>query len=575
MRPARALHEAHARPGLRLALAADAATAARPTSSCSSRRSSASALLIAVFPPSAFERSLIRLLASLPDWLDPSGTILYDTPRAARRSRSSSLALAGRRPAVLAPGASRRSRSPPRSRSCSARLAVGPLARARRPPPAAGRRVDVSRSSAWRSRRRSSSPSSPTSSARSSGVVRWMLRARPPRRDPRRGGGAERDGRRAARLARRGDDRPARLRHVGRAPGDRRRRSRRSASSGSRSSASSRPTGSRPASSSRAGLDARGEPLLVKVYGRDAYDTQLLEKVWRTALYADDGPRLRRSRIEAVEHEALVTLLARAGRRADARRARRGGVVDGRRRARRPTTPSRPLVARGGRRDDRRRAPRRGVAGGRRARSAPASRITGSSPDALAVFGGEVGLVDFDRATIAARPEHLLVDRAQLHATLAALVGHRPGGRAPRPRALGPGRARRAPPLPPARRLRPRARPGAARGGDRRGRPARQDSRGGGRRGADARQAPPRHLGQRPAGRAARARRLGGHRRSQRPRLRRPRVRRPGRVVGVDRWPASSSRRRRVSRRRCRRSGRSPPASRSSRCTRCSSRPAT
>ncbi len=44
-------------------------------------------------------------------------------------------------------------------------------------------------------------------------------------------------------------------------------------------------------------------------------------------------------------------------------------------------------------------------------------------PEALAAVDGEVGLVDFDRATIAARPEHLLVDRAQLHATLAALVG--------------------------------------------------------------------------------------------------------------------------------------------------------
>ncbi len=65
------------------------------------------------------------------------------------------------------------------------------------------------------------------------------------------------------------------------------------------------------------GVDVRGEPLLVKVYGRDAYDTQLLEKVWRTALYADDGPRLRRSRIEAVEHEALVTLLAAPRGRAD------------------------------------------------------------------------------------------------------------------------------------------------------------------------------------------------------------------------------------------------------------------
>jgi uncharacterized membrane protein YbhN (UPF0104 family) len=38
-------------------------------------------------------------------------------------------------------------------------------------------------------------------------------------------------------------------------------------------------------------------------------------------------------------------------------------------------------------------------------------------------FGDEVGVVDLDRATIAARSEHLLVDRAQLHATLATLVG--------------------------------------------------------------------------------------------------------------------------------------------------------
>jgi uncharacterized membrane protein YbhN (UPF0104 family) len=44
-------------------------------------------------------------------------------------------------------------------------------------------------------------------------------------------------------------------------------------------------------------------------------------------------------------------------------------------------------------------------------------------PDTRVAFGEEVGLVDLDRATIAARPEHLLVDRAQLHATLAALVG--------------------------------------------------------------------------------------------------------------------------------------------------------
>ena len=58
------------------------------------------------------------------------------------------------------------------------------------------------------------------------------------------------------------------------------------------------------------GVSADGSPLGVKVYGRDAYDTQLLEKAWRTVMYADDGPRTQLSRVEAVEHEALATLLA-------------------------------------------------------------------------------------------------------------------------------------------------------------------------------------------------------------------------------------------------------------------------
>ena len=59
------------------------------------------------------------------------------------------------------------------------------------------------------------------------------------------------------------------------------------------------------------GVDDQGRSLLVKVYGRDAYDTDLLEKLWRTLWYQGEGPRLRLSRLAAVEHEALVTLLAR------------------------------------------------------------------------------------------------------------------------------------------------------------------------------------------------------------------------------------------------------------------------
>ena len=83
----------------------------------------------------------------------------------------------------------------------------------------------------------------------------------------------------------------------------------------SRSSASARP-GSRRRERQVAGvfeLDARdesGRPLVVKVYGRNAYDNQLLATFWRTLWYQDGGPAPGLSRVQAVEHEALVTLLA-------------------------------------------------------------------------------------------------------------------------------------------------------------------------------------------------------------------------------------------------------------------------
>jgi len=59
--------------------------------------------------------------------------------------------------------------------------------------------------------------------------------------------------------------------------------------------------------------DDRGNPVLVKVHGRDAYDNQLLEKVWRTLWYQDTGPGVRLGRNQVAEHEALLTLLARGG----------------------------------------------------------------------------------------------------------------------------------------------------------------------------------------------------------------------------------------------------------------------
>jgi uncharacterized membrane protein YbhN (UPF0104 family) len=57
-----------------------------------------------------------------------------------------------------------------------------------------------------------------------------------------------------------------------------------------------------------------GRSLLVKVYGRDAWDGQLLASAWSSIWYRGDTPHLLLGRREQVEHEAFVTLLAeRAG----------------------------------------------------------------------------------------------------------------------------------------------------------------------------------------------------------------------------------------------------------------------
>ena len=54
----------------------------------------------------------------------------------------------------------------------------------------------------------------------------------------------------------------------------------------------------------------QGLPLIVKVYGRDAWDGQLLTATWSYLWYRDESPTLTISRRQQVEHEAFVTLLA-------------------------------------------------------------------------------------------------------------------------------------------------------------------------------------------------------------------------------------------------------------------------
>jgi uncharacterized membrane protein YbhN (UPF0104 family)/tRNA A-37 threonylcarbamoyl transferase component Bud32 len=57
-----------------------------------------------------------------------------------------------------------------------------------------------------------------------------------------------------------------------------------------------------------------GRSLLVKIYGRDAWDGQLLASAWTALWYRGDTPHLALGRRQQVEHEAFVTLLAeRAG----------------------------------------------------------------------------------------------------------------------------------------------------------------------------------------------------------------------------------------------------------------------
>jgi uncharacterized membrane protein YbhN (UPF0104 family)/tRNA A-37 threonylcarbamoyl transferase component Bud32 len=57
-----------------------------------------------------------------------------------------------------------------------------------------------------------------------------------------------------------------------------------------------------------------GRSLLVKIYGRDAWDGQLLASAWSSLWYRGDTPHQSLGRQEQVEHEAFVTLLAeRAG----------------------------------------------------------------------------------------------------------------------------------------------------------------------------------------------------------------------------------------------------------------------
>jgi uncharacterized membrane protein YbhN (UPF0104 family) len=168
------------------------------------------------------------------------------------------------------------------------------------------------------------------------------------------------------------------------------------------------------------GRDPDGRPLLVKVYGRDAYDTQLAAKLWRKALYQERGPRLRLTRGQAVEHEALVTLLAR-----NAGVPTRSVVTAGE-----TSTgdalivfrdPGEPLVGVSPSRLDERMLGQswRSLALLHRANVAHLQIDLTS----VAFLDGDIGFVDFAGATLSPTEDQRQTDRAQLLATTAAVVG--------------------------------------------------------------------------------------------------------------------------------------------------------
>ncbi len=164
-----------------------------------------------------------------------------------------------------------------------------------------------------------------------------------------------------------------------------------------------------------------GRTMLVKVYGRDAWDGQLLTSTWEYLWYRDESPALTLSRRQQVEHEAFITLLAE-----------RSGV------------PVLPVVA-------------AGVAGARDGVlviEADAGLLDTASPDGvsdrlleqlwdvvtrmhesgiahgaldaqhvLVAADGSPRLADFQTASSSATPQAMLADRAELLVTTALLAG--------------------------------------------------------------------------------------------------------------------------------------------------------
>ena len=166
-------------------------------------------------------------------------------------------------------------------------------------------------------------------------------------------------------------------------------------------------------------IDDSGQPMIVKVYGRDAHDTQLVTTIWRTAWYREAGSPTSFGRLQQAEHEAFLTLLAgQAGipthSVVTATATPEHDVVLALRRR------GQPLSEAPEQWDD-------AVVAGAWQTLADLHRIGvahGQVDDQhLILEGHAVGLVDFHGGVVAPTPERLRTDRAHLLVTTALAIG--------------------------------------------------------------------------------------------------------------------------------------------------------
>jgi uncharacterized membrane protein YbhN (UPF0104 family) len=160
-------------------------------------------------------------------------------------------------------------------------------------------------------------------------------------------------------------------------------------------------------------------PVWIKVYGRDARDTQLLSRLWRTIWFRDAEP-FALTRQQQVEHDGFVTLLA-ASRGVPVPQVVVAGstrtkdalvVLDG---------SGEPLAGPDGSGPDD--ADLVGIWTSLRALHAAGMAHGALSPDAVERVGSEVRLADLAPVTLAPSEDQRRVDLAQALVTCAVLAG--------------------------------------------------------------------------------------------------------------------------------------------------------